>query len=65
MQVNSVSLNNSSAKPAFKSASREQLEAFAQLDDKAVRQLALTKTSHEVNDKNIAGLTVQSTGQFL
>ncbi len=51
MQVNSVSLSNSSAKPAFKSASREQLEAFAQLDDKAVRQLALTKTSHEVNDK--------------
>lgn len=51
MQVNSVSLNNPSAKPAFKAATREQLEAFADLDDKAIRQLALTKTSHEVNDK--------------
>lgn len=50
MQVNSVSLNNSTSKPAFKSFQRDA-EVLAQLDDRTIRQLAYAKASHDVNDK--------------
>lgn len=56
MQVNSVSLNSTSSKPAFKSF-QSDVETLAMLDDNTVRKIAYAKASHDVNDKKHKRIT--------
>ena len=57
MQVNSISSSNLAAKPAFQASKEEQLEQFAALDDKAIRNLAYKKASYDVKDKKHKRIT--------
>lgn len=56
MQVNSVSLNNSSKAQVFKSR-QSDIEKVANLDENTIRQLAYAKASYDVDDKKHKRIT--------